>query len=191
MFPDLYGDYRTRFFIYWTRDGYRSTGFYNLNCRGFVHTNKNIALGTTIERISTYHGPQYELPFFIWKWLKVFIILEQDSFTLIGYCRAFIFTDLADSASMSRWGGEVVNNVIIGQHTAAEMGCGHFPEEKFERSSHFKNLLTIDESNNLVIPEDIITRVDNANCYDVEYGPSAHLGDMLFYGGPGKNDNCP
>nr|XP_027064354.1 uncharacterized protein LOC113690579 [Coffea arabica] len=184
VFPDLFGDDNPRLFTCWTKDGYQSTGCYNLLCLGFVQISKKLSLRATIFPISTYHGPQFDITLYIWKDPKKDAWwLQYGNNTILGYWPASVFTHLADSASVIRWGGEVVNNVIIGQHTAAEMGCGHFPEEKFERSSHFMNLLTIDESNNLVIPEDIITRVDNANCYDVEYGPSAHLGDTpsLFF----------
>ncbi|KAH9713150.1 NEP-interacting protein 1 [Citrus sinensis] len=46
------GEKKTRLFIYWTSDGYQSTGCYNLDCPGFVQTNKNIALGGSIEPVS-------------------------------------------------------------------------------------------------------------------------------------------
>ncbi|CDP05720.1 unnamed protein product [Coffea canephora] len=34
----LYGDKRTSFFIYWTRNNFRSTGCYNLLCPDFAQT---------------------------------------------------------------------------------------------------------------------------------------------------------
>ncbi|CDP18353.1 unnamed protein product [Coffea canephora] len=44
FFPELYGDKRTSFFIYWTRNYFRSTGCYNLLCPGFAQTRNEYTL---------------------------------------------------------------------------------------------------------------------------------------------------
>ncbi|CDP14403.1 unnamed protein product [Coffea canephora] len=36
FFPELYGDKRTNFFIYWIKNNFRSIGCYNLLCPGFA-----------------------------------------------------------------------------------------------------------------------------------------------------------
>ncbi|KAF9619550.1 hypothetical protein IFM89_007377 [Coptis chinensis] len=38
------------------------------------------------------------------------------------------------------WGGEVVNSQPDGEHTATQMGSGHFPKEGFGKSSYFVNI---------------------------------------------------
>uniref|UniRef100_J3M3F5 Neprosin PEP catalytic domain-containing protein n=1 Tax=Oryza brachyantha TaxID=4533 RepID=J3M3F5_ORYBR len=67
VYPKIYGDYRTRLFIYWTRDAYNRTGCYNLVCSGFIQTNKQIVLGGSLTHISTYGGAQYAQDYFVWK----------------------------------------------------------------------------------------------------------------------------
>ncbi|KAL5661320.1 hypothetical protein ACJX0J_028445, partial [Zea mays] len=37
--PSSYGDNKTHFFVYWTADGYKSTGCFNLDCNGFEPVN--------------------------------------------------------------------------------------------------------------------------------------------------------
>ncbi|XP_021749922.1 uncharacterized protein LOC110715645 [Chenopodium quinoa] len=51
--PGLYGDFQTRFFIYWTTDDSINTGCYDLHCEGFVQVNKRVDLGAAMESIST------------------------------------------------------------------------------------------------------------------------------------------
>ncbi|CAN6382095.1 unnamed protein product [Urochloa humidicola] len=67
VFPELYGDRYTTFFIYWTRDAYQRTGCYNLQCSGFVQTNNQIAIGASFSPVSSYGGLQYEIIILIWK----------------------------------------------------------------------------------------------------------------------------
>ncbi|XP_019057806.1 PREDICTED: uncharacterized protein LOC109116584 [Tarenaya hassleriana] len=62
----VFGDSRTRFFAYWTKDGYKSTGCFNILCAGFVHTSKKIALGAPIEPISSGDN-QYDIAISLFK----------------------------------------------------------------------------------------------------------------------------
>ena len=43
------------------KDTYKSTGCFDLTCKGFVQTNKNVALGAILAPISTPFGQQYEI----------------------------------------------------------------------------------------------------------------------------------
>jgi hypothetical protein len=45
-YPAHYGDNNSHLFIYWTADGYKTTGCYNLDCVGFVQTDPNWVLGS-------------------------------------------------------------------------------------------------------------------------------------------------
>ncbi|KAG6593345.1 hypothetical protein SDJN02_12190 [Cucurbita argyrosperma subsp. argyrosperma] len=190
--PDLYGDNNTRFFTYWTSDAYQATGCYNLLCSGFVQINNEIALGASIYPISSYRGSQYDISLLIWKdpkegnWWMQF----GNSYVL-GYWPAFLFSYLTDCASMVEWGGEVVNSESDGQHTSTQMGSGHFPGEGFGKAGYFRNIQVVDGSNNLRQPEDIGTFTEQPSCYDVQNGKSGDWGNYFFYGGPGRNPNCP
>ncbi|MBA0791362.1 hypothetical protein Gohar_015942 [Gossypium harknessii] len=190
--PDLYGDNHTRLFTYWTSDAYQATGCYNLLCSGFIQINNEIAMGASIYPVSSYHDSQYDISLLVWKdpkegnwWLQF-----GNSYVL-GYWPAFLFSYLSDSASMIEWGGEVVNSESDGQHTSTQMGSGHFPKEGFGKSSYFKNIQIVDGSNNLRVPKDIATFTEQSNCYDVQTGKGGNWGSYFYYGGPGRNANCP
>ncbi|PON64154.1 hypothetical protein PanWU01x14_126760 [Parasponia andersonii] len=109
---------------------------------------------------------------------------------VLGYWPSFLFSYLADSASMIEWGGEVVNSEPDGQHTSTQMGSGHFPEEGFGKSSYFRNIQVVDDSNNLKAPKNIGTFTEKSNCYDVQTGSNGDWGHFFYYGGPGRNPNC-
>lgn len=109
---------------------------------------------------------------------------------VLGYWPSFLFSYLAESASMIEWGGEVVNSEADGQHTSTQMGSGHFPEEGFSKASYFRNIQVVDASNNLKAPKGIGTFTEQSNCYDVQTGNNGDWGHYFYYGGPGKNPNC-
>ncbi|KAH9603991.1 hypothetical protein KSS87_023594 [Heliosperma pusillum] len=189
--PDLYGDNNTRLFTYWTSDAYQATGCYNLLCSGFIQVNSEIAMGASISPVSGYRGSQYDISILVWKdpkegnwWMQ----FGNDY--VMGYWPSFLFSYLADTASMIEWGGEVVNSEPDGQHTATQMGSGHFPEEGFGKASYFRNIQVVDEANNLKAPKDIGTFTEQSNCYDVQTGNNGDWGHYFYYGGPGRNDNC-
>ncbi|XP_076900502.1 protein neprosin-like [Bidens hawaiensis] len=190
--PDLYGDNNTRLFTYWTSDAYQATGCYNLLCSGFIQINNNIAMGASISPVSAYRNSQYDISILVWKdqkegnWWMQF-----GNGYVLGYWPSFLFSYLADSASMIEWGGEVVNSEPDGQHTSTQMGSGRFPEEGFGKSSYFRNIQVVDKENNLKSPRDIGTFTEQSHCYDVQTGSNSDWGHYFYYGGPGRNPNCP
>ncbi|KAJ0735536.1 putative neprosin [Helianthus annuus] len=190
--PDLYGDNNTRLFIYWTSDAYQATGCYNLLCSGFIQTNNEIALGGSISPISQFDGSQYDITILIWKdpdegnWWMQF-----GNGKVLGYWPATLFSYLTESASLIEWGGEVVNTASDGQHTTTQMGSGQFPQEGFSKASYFRNIQIVDESNSLRDPKDLSTFSEQPNCYDVKTGINGNWGSHFYYGGPGRNPNCP
>ncbi|OVA02255.1 protein of unknown function DUF239 [Macleaya cordata] len=190
--PELYGDSRPRLFTYWTSDAYQATGCYNLLCSGFVQTNGKIAIGAAISPVSSFAGNQYDITILIWKDPKLgnWWLGFGDN-TLVGYWPAELFTHLADHATMVEWGGEVVNARYNGGHTSTQMGSGHFAEAGFGQSSYFRNLEIVDSDNSLSSAENILTLAENTNCYDIKSSYSNEWGTHFYFGGPGKNDNCP
>ncbi|KAI4986892.1 hypothetical protein ZWY2020_019522 [Hordeum vulgare] len=188
VYPHMYNDNNTRLFIFWTRDAYQ-TGCYNLKCSGFVQTTNQIALGGTVSPVSTYGGAQYDLDILVWKdpkggnwWLQV-------GTNTVGYWPSSIFSYLADGASIVQWGGEVLSR-DAGQ-TSTRMGSGHFPEEGYGKASYIKNIQVVDSSNNLKPPSDVRTIAKQPNCYNAINGMSSDMGTYIYYGGHGKNSNCP
>ncbi|KAL6981569.1 hypothetical protein U1Q18_023195 [Sarracenia purpurea var. burkii] len=190
--PDLYGDSNSRLFTYWTGDAYQATGCYNLLCSGFIQINNEIAMGASIFPVSSYGGSQYDISILVWKdpkegnwWLQ----FGKDY--VLGYWPSYLFSYLSDSASMIEWGGEVVNSAADGQHTTTQMGSGHFPEQGFGKASYFRNVQIVDGSNNLRAPRDIGTFTEQPTCYNVRTDGNDDWGSYFYYGGPGRNPNCP
>ena len=110
---------------------------------------------------------------------------------VIGYWPAYLFSNLADGATLVEWGGEVVNSASDGQHTTTQMGSGHFPGEGFSKASYFRNLQVVDGSNQLRVPKDVKTFTEQSNCYNVQTGKNGQWGTYFYYGGPGRNPKCP
>lgn len=190
--PELYGDSRPRLFTYWTSDSYQATGCYNLLCAGFVQTNSRIAIGAAISPISSFSGSQFDITILIWKDPKLgnWWMSFGDT-TLVGYWPAELFTHLADHATMVEWGGEVVNSRPNGGHTTTQMGSGRFAEEGFGKAGYFRNLQVVDADNSLSSAQGISTLAENTNCYDIKSSYSNEWGTYFYFGGPGKNPQCP
>ncbi|PKU70073.1 hypothetical protein MA16_Dca016357 [Dendrobium catenatum] len=175
----------------WLSDSYEATGCYNLLCSGFIQISSEIAMGATISPVSKYGRSQYDISILVWKdpkegnWWMQF-----GSDYVMGYWPSFLFSYLADSASMVEWGGEVVNSEPDGRHTSTEMGSGHFPEEGFGKASYFRNIQIVDESNNLKSPKGIDLFTEQSNCYDVQNGNNGDWGSYFFFGGPGRSPSC-
>ncbi|XP_008791182.2 uncharacterized protein LOC103708162 [Phoenix dactylifera] len=189
--PQLYGDNAPRFFTYWTTDAYQTTGCYNLLCSGFIQTNNRIAIGAAISPTSTYNGGQFDISLLVWKdpnhgnwWL------EFGSGLLVGYWPSFLFSHLAEHASMVQFGGEIVNTRASGSHTATQMGSGHFAHEGFGKASYFRNLQAVDWDNSLVPVQNLRVLADHPDCYDIQGGINSVWGNYFYYGGPGRNDRC-
>ncbi|KAL3507408.1 hypothetical protein ACH5RR_032790 [Cinchona calisaya] len=191
VFPQLYGDNRTRLFIFWTADGYKSTGCYNLQCSGFVQTNNVFTLGGTLSPLSTFHGSQFEIDALIWKEPSQDAWWLQCNNIIIGYWPTSLFTSLANSAPIIEWGGLVFSSESDGQHTTTQMGSGHFPEEGFSMASYMKNLQVVDDSFTLRPLSYPSIAAEQPNCYNITLGKTDDWGDFIFFGGPGRNPNCP
>ncbi|CAA6665513.1 unnamed protein product [Spirodela intermedia] len=189
--PELYGDNRPRFFTYWTTDAYQATGCYNLLCSGFVQTNNRVAIGAAISPLSALSGRQFDISLLVWKdpkhgnwWL------EYGPGLLVGYWPSFLFSRLAQHASMVQFGGEVVNTKAAGGHTGTQMGSGHFAGEGFGRAAYFRNLQVVDWDNSLVPLGNLRVLADHPNCYDIKGGINKGWGHYFYYGGPGRNMRC-
>ncbi|CAI9105764.1 OLC1v1004772C1 [Oldenlandia corymbosa var. corymbosa] len=185
VFPQIYGGSNsTRLFIYWTNDGYRTTGCYNLGCAGFVQTNNQMAIGGAIS--------QSEITLLVWKDQKQNVWWLQYNGVILGYWPTTIFTLLKDSASLVQWGGEIINSSPNGMHTGTDMGSGSFPQAGPGKASYFRNLQLVNDANTLISPPNNLGGIaTNKACYNINVGVNSNWGNFFYYGGPGKNPNCP
>ncbi|KAJ6434156.1 hypothetical protein OIU84_017800 [Salix udensis] len=164
--PELYGDSRPRLFTYWTLSN-------------AIPTNQEVS-------------NQYDISILIWKDPKLgnWWMSFGDN-TLVGYWPAELFTHLADHATMVEWGGEVVNSRASGEHTSTQMGSGHFAEDGFGKASYFRNLEIVDSDNSLSSVQTISALAENTNCYNIKSSYNNEWGTHFYYGGPGRNPQCP
>ncbi|XP_054813496.1 uncharacterized protein LOC129314152 [Prosopis cineraria] len=160
-------------------DSYQ-TQCYNLNCQpGFVQVHNKVAVTSSLEP-SVYYGSRN------WK------LVDASWGTSTGYWPASLFDRMSESASNVKWGGEIINLRSDGQHTTTGMGSGYFPEEGYGKASFFKELSIVDANNNLVSPKNFGIIVTNPYCYNITaYDYSNDSGVYFYYGGPGRNPNCP
>ncbi|XP_062089363.1 protein neprosin-like [Humulus lupulus] len=186
------GDPRTRFFIYWTRDGYKDTGCYDLDCPGFIQVSRTAAIGSILDPISSYNGKQAFINVDInqdtengeW-WLRF-----QNK--AIGYWPNTIFKTLGNGADLLSWGGEIVNDGAKGHHSETQMGSGHFPDEGYGKASYFSNIMYMDDSKSYKDPEKLTAYATKPSCYDIKVAiDKTTNGTHFFYGGPGYSDKCP
>ncbi|KDP40819.1 hypothetical protein JCGZ_24818 [Jatropha curcas] len=185
------GEKDTRFYSYWTRDNYQSTGCYNLDCPGFVQTNHRIAFGAAIEPISKYDGPQYSIDITIHKDMKSGNWWLQVHGQEVGYWPPSILTSLANRSTLINWGGLVVNFQYHGRHTSTQMGSGLFPGEGFGKASAFWGLGYIDNLGKMRDPEHLMPYVTKPSCYDLKVGKkNKDFGVHFYYGGPGFSPRC-
>ncbi|KAI3996185.1 hypothetical protein MKX01_022679 [Papaver californicum] len=99
--PTLYGDTKTRFFIYWTVSIYSTKKL-------IVQTNHEVVLGSPVESVSSEFVPQYEI--------TIFIFLPGELFVL-----------QKGSAKVVQFGDEVYSETIGkegARHTSTTMGSG-------------------------------------------------------------------
>ncbi|KAK1265119.1 hypothetical protein QJS04_geneDACA010453 [Acorus gramineus] len=197
VYPDLYGDNQTRSFIYWTSDAYRTTGCYNLKCSGFVQVGSEYLLGGVISPVSVYGGHLFFLAVNIFQdvqngnwWLQ----LQND---LVGYWPGSLVPRFAGGAEIVQYGGEIVDSGVAhgikGPHTTTEMGSGHFSGEGEGKAGAFTRLQVMDKDiSGYKSPQDVTSFVREPHCYDLSLmKTTGNWGVYFFYGGPGRNQNCP
>jgi hypothetical protein len=135
VYPGKYGNNDPVLFVYWTADGYQSTGCYNLDCSAFVQTNNKWALGGALSPVSTTNGPQGELEiawFFSggnW-WLYL-------NGAAVGYYPASQYKggQLSKFATNIDYGGETV-----GTTSWPPMGSGAFANTGYKNAAYQRTI---------------------------------------------------
>ncbi|KAJ4708150.1 Protein of Unknown Function (DUF239) [Melia azedarach] len=191
--PSVYGDRKTRLYVYWTADGSKTTGCFDLTCPGFVQTSKEIALGAAIYPISVPSGLPYQITIYVFKdpntsnwWVQYGERIN------IGYWPHELFSLIPSGAESAEWGGEVYSSKLgRPPHTATGMGNGRFPDYVFGNSGSIRRMRILDNSRILRFPEWVFSFTDEYNCYNVIYVGDYIEDPEFYFGGPGRNDLCP
>ncbi|KAI3837136.1 hypothetical protein MKX03_022185 [Papaver bracteatum] len=191
-YPTLFGDNSSRLFGYWTADGSKQTGCFNMLCPGFVQVHSEISFGADFDPISVYGEDACVVSFQVHRdpptgnwWLIV------DGIN-IGYWPKEIFTHLAGNASVIRYGG------ITGaksQMPTPPMGNGYLPQlQDFLKTAYMTRMKYADEKGQFVNinPYGVQTKQDTTlDCYNILF--AGNLGSdweiSMAFGGPGGM--CP
>ncbi|KAL9226864.1 hypothetical protein vseg_002627 [Gypsophila vaccaria] len=196
----LYGDTRTRLFTYWTHDGSRHTGCFDLVCAGFVQTSSVVSLGTGFDTVTTPGGDDiYGFGVEIKKdsntgnwWLTM-----NDNVT-VGYWPASLFSDVfaQQGATILQWGGDVFSaDIRKTPHTTTAMGSGLYLSVNPYYNCFIEHIRVLQDPTGpwlLPNPEYVGTYVDEKQCYGANFYVPGYMSEpVLFFGGPGQNPQCP
>ncbi|KAG2301322.1 hypothetical protein Bca52824_029973 [Brassica carinata] len=191
--PRVFGDNRTRFFAYWTKDAYRKTGCINLLCSGFVQTSKHVALGAAIEPVSSSGHEQYYIMVKIYQdpQSKNWWLSRHDK--VYGYWPSAIFKHLPQGATQVQWGGEVYSpNVRKKPHTKTPMGSGESPIHLWGKACYHAYIRIKDASMQLKYPMPLAEFSDENQCYTTILHKATNVSEpYLYFGGSGQSTLCP
>ncbi|HVR07515.1 MAG TPA: neprosin family prolyl endopeptidase [Thermoanaerobaculia bacterium] len=186
-YPGKYGTTKSALFIYWTADGYSTTGCYNLDCAAFVQINPNWFLGGTFSNYSTPGGPQYEfeLQWQLYKGNWFLFLAGGSGYQLVGYYPGSIYNggQLASGAALIEYGGETV-----GTTSWPPMGSGAFANQGFGFAAYQRLIFYITGSGSQWA--DLTAVEPSPSCYTIIVTPAASggsWGTYFFFGGPGGN----
>lgn len=188
VYPQMYGNTKPVFFIYWTADDYKSLGCYNLTCPAFVQTNRNWAIGGALSPWSTAGGAQKEIEvsFFLtggnW-WLY---IGGGAAANAIGYYPTSLYRNgaMATQATGIDYGGETV-----GTTSWPPMGGGAFANQGWQHAAYQRDIRYFPSAGGNVVAS-LTPAQASPQCYTVTVTKfNAPWNETIYFGGPGGN-NC-
>jgi hypothetical protein len=143
-YPDLYGDWAPRFFVFFTTNGYTKSGDYiggyNRDVDGWIQVSDKMYPEALVGPISTPGGPQYVM--------HIKYQLHQRNWWFgcnglwIGYYPASMFnpSGLRSKAGKVSFYGEIVDSKKDGVSSRTDMGSGYWPQYGWPWSAYMCNL---------------------------------------------------
>jgi hypothetical protein len=184
VYPQLYGRASPVFFIYWTADGYNSTGCYNLSCSAFVQTNGSWAIGGAFGSWSVIGGAQrfVEFAFYLYRGNWWLYANGTTAAHAIGYYPGALYRGgvLAARADRIDYGGETVGNT-----SWPPMGSGRFAQDGYLYAAYQRTIYYYPTTGGAVFAR--LTKSETtpswytANVIDY----AAPWNQTIFFGGPG------
>ncbi|XP_056173909.1 uncharacterized protein LOC115667595 [Syzygium oleosum] len=186
VYPDLYKDSWSHFFIYWQAG---ATGCYDLMCPGFVQVDHSITLGQVLPESSSYGGQQFEIQLTIDQDLTTnnwWLIVETANGTAhVGYWPAELLPEMKDGAEALFFGG---GTSAFKDMPFPPMGSGYFPDKSFSHACYIRQIHYTDRSKEWKVPESwqVSTQTSSKDCYGVAVNDDDdYMGYTLLFGGPG------
>jgi hypothetical protein len=189
VYENKYSTKKAVLFIYWTADGYGSTGCYNLDCTGFVQINGNWYLAGPWSQYSTSGGTQWGFEM-QWKYFRGnwwLFLRGPGSYEAVGYYPGSQYNggQMSRSATRATYGGEVT-----GTTTWPEMGSGQFANQGWQKAAFHHTIFYIprDEDDGTGVWASLSAIQPSPKCYTVSIVSAADggsWGTYLYFGGPG------
>ncbi|CAN8245814.1 unnamed protein product [Cochlearia groenlandica] len=195
VYPEIYGDHRTRLTTYWTGVEDES-GCYNVVCKGFIQVNKRLFLGAPFSNISIVGGKQFNTFLAINQDPKTQNWLLTNGKTYIGYWPDDIVPMMSGGAKAVRYGGFTYansENMQFYDVVSPPMGNGNKPLDDFQKVDlsqtchmHFVKHVTQYYENVEIDYSKVEEDADSGKCYDVTYLEKFEShGQTFTFGGPG------
>ncbi len=195
-YRDLYGDWVPHLFVFYTTNGYTSSGDnkggYNQDVDGWVQYSNQIYPEALSTPLSQFGGNQFIMSLKVqlyqgnW-WVRVNGIW-------IGYYPASLYNSggLRSEASAVSWFGEIVDSSHAGT-SSTDMGNGHWPYEGWQHCAYMNNLQYQSSTGGSMSTYNGSAWASDPNCYGVDehFKNTGSWGSYFWWGGSGKNPSCP
>jgi hypothetical protein len=117
-------------------------------------------------------------------------------YEIVGYWPGSILKYMQQCATKVQWGGDVYSQNVMtsrySNHTATAMGSGDFANGLWGVASYIKKLRIVDISLQDKYPQWVFDFSEEPNCYTTNNYRQNPANEPIFYfGGPGRNPNCP
>lgn len=196
-YRDLYGDWVPHLFVFYTTNGYTTQGDneggYNQDVDGWVQYSRTIHPEALSTPLSQFGETQYVMPLKVQLWEGNWWVRVNG--TWIGYYPASLYSTsgLRSQAARLDWGGEVVDGGNHDGTTRTDMGNGHWPYEGWQHCAFMSNLRYQSSTRGGMSDFNGSSRAEFPDCYDIEthMNSGTDWGSHFWWGGSGKNANCP
>lgn len=191
VYPDKYQTSAPCLFIYWTADGYQTTGNYNLDAPAFIQTDNSWVLGGAFGNWSTPgggqvgFGVQYQQDSSGNWWLILGGFAAGDSGSVvIGYYPASLWsgTQMASFATVIDYGGEVAPS--DGSATGP-MGSGAFASAGFGNAAFQTEIGYLPQGVFDIVQATLTPDETNPDYYTIQTFNDPNDGPSFYFGGPG------
>jgi hypothetical protein len=183
VYPAMFNDERTHFFIFSTADGY-ATGCWNNTCGDFVQVADSGLLGNWFSTVSSPGGTQYEFSAEYYLYQGNWWLSYQG--TWVGYYPGSKYHGGQNTrfAQLIEFGTEGVGTTIWPPE-----GSGQWPSTGWTHAAYQRNLWYIANTSTYASYWDSLTRaIPSPACYSIAgpYSSSSSGWQVYFYeGGPG------
>ena len=196
VYRDLYGDWQPHLFIYYTTNGYTSSGDnlggYNQDVAGWVQYSNQIYPEAVSSPVSVVDGTQYEMQLKVQLWEGNWWVRVNGVW--IGYYPTSLYNSggLQSEASRVDWGGEVVDSSHEGR-TQTDMGSGFWPEDGWGKCAYMNGLHYQSATDGTMTRFAGTALEPEPLCYGIiaNFGDTGGWGPHFWWGGSGRNSGCP